>query len=247
MYLSKLWRNAWLSVAIFAVPFVFELYALLRHPGGGIGIGSHASIEWMVARFVSISGALLLFVGWSMGGEGIGRDIAEDNGAFLLTRPRSRRFFLWSDSGFTFGLMAVLALATVLLFDLVALLHLLRLPPGAAISATVIMMVPLCGVVFAALVYSVTYLCTMLIPRHNTARVVSVAVLIGYTYLHFKSFKWGGVTRYLFPSWWVDPFPNKFSSALGPHVWLELGARVLAIVLLLLAAQWVLERREIRA
>jgi hypothetical protein len=72
-------------------------------------------------------------------------------------------------------------------------------------------------------------------------------VLIGYTYLHFKSLGWEGVAHNLFPSWCVDPFSYRFSSAVAPHVWLELGVRVIAIVVSLLIAQLVLERREIRA
>jgi hypothetical protein len=88
----------------------------------------------------------------------------------------------------------------------------------------------------------------MLIPRDKTARVISVAVLIGYAYLYSKAaHTWGGVTRYIFPSWWVNPYPNQYSSVLAPHLWLELGTRVIAIVVLLLIAQLVLERREIRA
>jgi hypothetical protein len=248
MYLWKGWRDARLSVAIFVVPFVFEIYNLLRHAPAVIGPSQSQSIEWMLTHFVSISGILLLFVGWSLGGDGIGQDIAEDQGAFMLTRPRTRRFFVWSDSGFSFGLMAVLAWATMLLFELVSLLHIIVFqPPRPRPAALTFVLIPLCGVVFAGLVYGVTYLCTMLIPRHNTARVISVAVLIGYTYLHFKSLGWEGVAHNLFPSWWVDPFPYRFSSAVAPHVWLELGGRVVAIVVLLLAAQFVLERREIRA
>ena len=72
----------------------------------------HASTEWLITRGLSIAGILLLFVGWSLGGDGIGHDIAEDRGAFLLTRPRARRFFVWADSGFSFGLMAALAWGT---------------------------------------------------------------------------------------------------------------------------------------
>jgi hypothetical protein len=110
------------------------------------------------------------------------------------------------------------------------------------------LLVPLSGVVFAGLIYAVTYLCTMLIPRDKTARVISVAVLIAYAYLHVKAFRvWGGVTQYFFPSWWVDPFPYQYSSAVAPHVWLELGGRVIAILVLLMIAQLALERREIRA
>ena len=247
MYLLKSWREARLSVAIFAVPIVFILYNLLRHAPAQMATTSHASTEWLATRGLSISGVLLLFVAWSLGGDGIGQDIAEDRGAFMLTRPRTRRFFVWSDSGFSFGLMAALAWGMTLLFALMILVHVIELPPGMSLSPLVLLLIPLSGLVFAGLIYGVTYLCTMLIPRHNTARIISVAVLIGYTYLHFKSRGWEGVAHNLFPGWWVDPFPYQYSSAAAPHVWLELGARVIAIVVLLLAAQFVLERREIRA
>jgi hypothetical protein len=159
-----------------------------------------------------------------------------------------RRFFVWSDSGFSFGLMAALAWGMTLLFGIFALARILRFPPGTSVSALVFLLVPLSGVVFAGLIYAVTYLCTMLIPRDKTARVISVAVLIAYAYLHMKAFReWGGATQYFFPSWWVDPFPYQYSSAVAPHLWLELGGRVIAIVALLMIAQLVLERREIRA
>lgn len=251
MYFSKSWRDAWLSVAIFLVPIVLMLYGLLRPSSETVhfATSSHASVEWMATRAVSIVGILLLFVAWSLGGDGIGHDIAEDRGAFLLTRPRTRRFFVWSDSGFSFGLMATLAWGLMLLFVLLTLVHVIALPPGtSSLSALAVLLIPLSGIVFAGLVYAVTYLCTMLIPRDKTARVLSVAVLIGYAYLYVRAIRtWGGVTRYIFPSWWVDPFPYQYSSAVAPHVWLELGARVVAIVVLLLIAQLVLERREIRA
>jgi hypothetical protein len=248
MYLSKSWRDARIAIAIFVVPILFEIYNLLRHTPAEIGTSSHASIEWMATRGLSISGILLLFVAWSLGGDGIGHDIAEDRGAYLLTRPRSRRFFLWSDSGFSFALMATLACGLMLFFWLLMVGHVIRFSFDMPLSALASLLIPLCGLVFAGLIYAVTYLCSVLIPRDKTARVISVAVLIAYSYLHIKAFHtWGGVTRYFFPNWWVDPFPYQYSSAVAPHVWLELGGRVIAIVVLLLAAQFVLERREIRA
>lgn len=248
MYLLKSWRDARLSVAIFAVPLVFVIYQLLHHAPANFVTSSHASPEWMLTRGLSIAGILLLFVGWSLGGDGIGHDIAEDRGAFMLTRPRLRRFFVWSDSGFSFGLMAALAWGMTLLFGIFALAGIIRFPPGSSVSPLVFLLVPLSGVVFAGLIYAVTYLCTMLIPRDKTARVISVAVLIAYAYLHLKAFReWGGATQYFFPSWWVDPFPYQYSSAVAPHLWLELGGRVIAILVLLVIAQLVLERREIRA
>ncbi len=248
MYLLKSWREARLSVAIFSVPIVFMLYGLLRHGDADFVTNSHASMEWLLTRGLSVAGVLLLFVGWSLGGDGVGHDIAEDRGAFMLTRPRLRRFFVWSDSGFSLGLMAALAWGMTLLFGIFALAGIIRFPPGASISPLVFLLVPLSGLVFAGLIYAVTYLCTMLIPRDKTARVISVAVLIAYAYLHLKALReWGGATQYFFPSWWVDPFPYQYSSAVAPHLWLELGGRVIAILVLLMIAQLVLERREIRA
>lgn len=248
MYFWKCWREARLSVVIFAIPIVFVLYGVLRHTPADIETSSHASAEWLVTRGLSIAGVLLLFVGWSLGGDGIGHDIAEERGAYLLTRPRPRWFFLWSDSGFSLGLMAALAWGLTLLFGLLTVTHVLRFSQGLSVSALVFLLIPLSGWIFAGLIYAVTYLCTIVIPRDKTARVISVAVLIAYAYLHVMAYRsWGGITRFIFPSWWVDPFPYQYSSVVAPHLWLSLGARVIAILLLLLIAQLVLERREIRA
>jgi hypothetical protein len=248
MYILKSWREARLSVAIFFVPIVFMLYGLLRHGDANFVTNSHASMEWLLTRGLSVAGILLLFVAWSLGGDGIGHDIAEDRGAFMLSRPRLRRFFVWSDSGFSFGLMAALAWGMTLLFELLTLAHVIELPPGMSLSLLAFLLIPLSGIVFAGLIYAVTYLCTMLIPQDKTARVISVAVLLAYAYLHVKAIReWGGATQYFFPSWWVDPFPYQYSAAAAPHIWLELGGRVIAILVLLMVAQLVLERREIRA
>jgi hypothetical protein len=250
MYLWKNWRDARLAVVIYIAPLIFYLYSVIRHPGSS-GVNSNPSqlnVDAVSTFVVSTIGIVLLFVAWSLAGDGIGHEIADDRGAYLLTRPRSRKFFLWLDNGFAFGLMAVLAWSTVVLFEIVVKLGLVRLPNYAVPSPLFFLVAPLCGLIFAGLIYSVTYLCTMLIPRDKTARVISVAVLIAYSYLHYKAYHtWGGLTQYVFPSWWVNPYPNKFSSALAPHLWLELGGRVIAIVVLLLIAQFVLERREIRA
>lgn len=178
MYLWKCWRDARLAVAIFFVPIVMMVYSFLRHAPAQIMTGSNASAEWLLTRGLSIMGILLLFVAWSLGGDGIGHAIAEDRGAFLLTRPRLRRFFIWADSGCSFGLMAALAWGMTLLFVLLMLTHVIRFGPGMSVSPLAYLLIPLSGVVFAGLVYAVTYLCTVTIPLDKTARVVSVAVLI---------------------------------------------------------------------
>ncbi len=67
-----------------------------------------------------------------------------------------------------------------------------RSPPAFAVPLAFLLIL-LSGIVFAGLIYAVTYLCTMLMPRDKTARVISVVVLIGYAYLHIKALRTGVV------------------------------------------------------
>jgi hypothetical protein len=246
MYLWKSWHNARIAVMIYALPILLEIYSIfefLRRPPQHMDSGAAWS-PFGVMISLAFLGATMPLVAWIIGGDGIGRDIAEDSGAFVLTRPRSRRFFLWFDSGFSLGLMALMAVGALLNYELVRLSNILPMPAAGPLASILIVF---SGLIFVGLIYSVTYLCTMVVPRHGTARVVSVVVLLSCAYLHHKSHVWGGITPYLFPSWLVNPFPDAHSAVAAPHVWLELGVRVIAIVVLLLAAQFVLERREIRA
>ena len=50
MYRLKSWREARLSIVIFAIPLLFALYGLLRHGPAHMVTASHASMEWMATR-----------------------------------------------------------------------------------------------------------------------------------------------------------------------------------------------------
>jgi hypothetical protein len=72
-----------LSVVIFPVPSLLMLYGFLRHGPADIATSSHASTEWLVTRGLSIAGILLLFVGWSLGGDRVGHDRLHANSRSL--------------------------------------------------------------------------------------------------------------------------------------------------------------------
>ena len=263
MYLWKCWRNAWLSVAIYGAALGLAIWSLLKHSfvylsyvRNGTTVVSNG---WAALHHLEVMGLLLAFIAWMMGSSGIPRDIGEGSGAFLLSRPRQRRFFLWCDSGFAFGTFLTLAAVTMALFEFGIRLHWIRFggpelwnsargtPPGMDIPAVAAILIPLCAVVYAGLVYCVTYLCTLLVARHSIGQVLSVGVFFGYGWLRAKARDLDAPFNHLLPSWWVDPFPDPVHGSPAPHIWVSLLLRVVAVVVLLLAAQLVLERREIRA
>lgn len=246
MYLWKNWREARLSLLIYFVPLLLVIALLIRY--APVHVSSHfGSTENFVSAFMQPWAAFLGLVAWAIGGDGIGRAIGDGSGAYILTRPRQRRFFLWSDVGFSFGLLTVIASGTVLLLELVLKLHMVSVSladPGTQFSLA---LVPLCCVVYAGLIYSTTYLCALLMPTPSLARVVSVLVFLTYALLHVLSRQWFTYLHRFLPSWQVTAFPDPLTSIPAPGLWLSVGGRALVILLLLSVAQFVLERREIRA
>jgi hypothetical protein len=254
MYLWKCWRNTRLSAGLYGFVIAFTIWSLMRHGFTYLSFGSEggASVHnvWAASIFLEIFGGVLAFVAWVMGGVGIGRDIGEGSGAFMITRPRPRRYFLWWDIGFGLGLLILLGSMTMVLFEIGVHFNVLRFGGGAAwangnvhhpvggVPAIAILLLLLSGIVFAGLIYSITYLCTLIAERTSVGLMLSGGALAGYFWLYAKD---------VVPNLRVNPYPNPLADNPAPHVWLELGGRVIAIVVLLLAAQFVLERREIRA
>ena len=246
MYLWKCWRDARLSLLIYFVPLLLAVVFLIRY--APVHVSSHfGSAENFVSAFMEPWTIFLGFVAWAIGGDGIGRTIGEDSGAYVLTRPRRRRFFLWSDVGFSFGLLTVIASMTVLLLELVLILHLVNVSVADPAMRFSLALVPLCCVVYAGLIYSTTYLCALLVPTPNLARVVSLLVFLTYALLHVLSERWFIYLHPFLPSWKVTAFPDPLTSIPPTGLWLSVGGRALAILLLLFVAHLVLERREIRA
>jgi ABC-type transport system involved in multi-copper enzyme maturation permease subunit len=247
MYLWKSWRDARLSVLIYLIPMLVVIGVSLRY--APVHIGDHyQSAEGFMSALLDPWAGLLAIVAWAIGGDGIGRAIGDGSGAYVLTRPRSRRFFLWCDAGFSLGLLTVIASATLLLFALALKLHVIDVRLSDLKTARLaFLLIPLCTVVYAGLVYSTTYLCTLLIPMPGLARVSSVLVFLTYALLRALSNQWFTFLHAFLPSWQVKPFPDALSSDPAPGLWLSVGGRMLAIFLMLLVAQFVLERREIRA
>ena len=258
MYLWRCWINSRPVLAIYLLIIALISWGVLRH--GAYYLSYSSEIEVSVFYFLVGNFTLLGLAAWILGSLGIGRDIADGSGAFLLTRPQSRRAFVWTDSLVAIGELIILILISMGAFLLSVHMKLIRfsapppfwlkLHPNAAGPNLTLWGIPLfavCMLLFAALVYSITYLLTVLIRRTGMAIFISAAFLLIYSMLDPRVQSWHRPYNVLLPNLMLNPFNHTGSPLLIPHLGLSIFLRVCVIMALLLAAQLVVERIDIRA
>jgi len=133
-----------------------------------------------------------LVMAFIIGGNGIGADIGKGTGDFLLTRPRSRRYFVWA--GWTSG---VVELFSVLLFTVLFVfasnwyvLHwqwnLVPSPMHFALGYGKFLDVPLMlATIFlsAGVMYGLTYFFSVVLRNGPRGIVWSLAIVLGYAFI----------------------------------------------------------------
>jgi hypothetical protein len=108
MYLWKCWRESRLffvlSAALFVVFGALTIETGVLHDFNPHHFGVLASL----AALLIVACAVV----WYFGQTGLGRHFHQNAGDFLFTRPRSRRYFVWSEWGF--GMFSALLLTALL-------------------------------------------------------------------------------------------------------------------------------------
>ena len=125
----------------------------------------------------------LVFLAWRYGSFGVGHDLDDNCGSYLLTRPRSRSFFVWHD--WSLGIAQLLCI-TIVMNVLIAIAgHLLPVPghgahliPSSLSFSVVITLNCTANLLLVALVFGVTYLCTVLLKLKGL--LMSAGVLLSY-------------------------------------------------------------------
>ena len=262
MYLSKLWREGRILSIIAAVALLLMFAGLLRfnyfitsvkmdHPdprqiAGGI-VGFMLGILYTESILVS-------FWGWLSAGIGLGKNLGEDSGSFLLTRPRRRAWFLWHDWGYTMAQIAII-IATVNLIFLLSMQHILALlnvpaaipidSNGGSVSVLVLMaMLSIAVLLVAGLIYGLSYFCTILIKR-TSGVMLGAGLLLCYFILR-------GVLHHYAPSMHL---PNLVMNIfeVGHHappglaggLSINIAARIIVMLAFPFTAQLILNRAEI--
>jgi hypothetical protein len=265
MYLSKQWHESRIisGIAILALALMLLLvtkghFAIDSHSGDfHVGQGNqdnNGGFGMVVIPIFYVEAVLVAFWGWLAAGIGAGKNLGDESGSFLFTRPRRRAWFLWNDWGYAMAQIALIILLSnlmigSLLAHFLVAAHwpgsLLLRPDGAPIPVFIIMLLISIGVLlFAGLIYGVTYLSTLLIQR-SAGVMLGAGILVGYEILR-------GLMHHYFPSVHLPDlilglfaFPHYSFNGLSDHLGIAIATRTVVMLLFPLAAQVVLERSEI--
>lgn len=263
MYLSKQWRESRI-ISILAILGLALLLALVVKGATAIDTvhfdnrNYNSDFGGAFIPLFYVEAALIGFWGWLAAGIGIGKNLGEDSGSFLLTRPHRRAWFLWSDWGYAMAQVTAIIVLTNLMIGLLMahILHLMHLPAivpladgGATVSLFVMMVLVSVGVLlFAGLIYGVSYFCTVLIQR-TSGVMLGAGIFVLYLVL-------GGLVHHYypaihFPNLIVGPFHIEHHGAQamfrGPSINLVPNIIIRAVIMVAfpVAAQLLLERSEI--
>lgn len=256
MYFWKYWRDTRRGVYIylgllifFAVVWVASMYGYNR-----VGhIHDDPATLWMMELGVAFALSYLcaLVMGFATGSNSVGSDIGKGTGDFLLTRPRSRRYFVWA--GWTAGLVELFALitfTTLFVFAMIAwatgpVWRQVASPARFTIADKAVMDVALMLatiVLTAAVIYGLTYFMGILLRGGQKGVIWTLAVMFGYSIISSLLRQFAGITL---------PSLNLADLASHPvqHWYLEPRIQITGWSVLALAfpfaAQVVLERSDI--
>jgi|ERR1700720_641804 ABC-type transport system involved in multi-copper enzyme maturation permease subunit len=217
--------------------------------------------------FLVVSGALTLgfpfavLVGLGLGSKGVGQGLGSGIGDFLLTRPRSRKYFIWASWTVGMGEIFLLLTATTLV-TLVAMYYegglAWRHFPSGPVTAgggaediskmLAVVDIPLLLVsvaLTATMVYGLTYFIGVLTRSAGRALTYSIALLLAYAVLGNILSHW---THYVIPSVSIISF-NKIDQQ-AFHAWyltpkLQIIVRMICTLGFPALAQLVLDRSDI--
>ncbi len=239
MYLWKCWRDT-------RSPFLVFLGALLA-VGAYCACVKFDPFGWIAAKPLesrvvwqfsadALLGTMLGVVpaaGLVLGALGVGMEFEKGTADFLLTRPRSRRYFLWTSWGLGAAQMVVLVLVSNL-FRLAGLGSRRVQGPGDFLRP----LVALCTL--ALLFYSLTYLMTTLARNSRNGTALALAVFACYEGLWAWLRFWYDIHIPFFVDLWQRSFHSAAGFSLTPVAgWLTV------CLALMLVAQFRLERAEV--
>ena len=182
MYLWKQWHESriisalgLMGLILLAVLVIKGVFVIDAHAGRSNG--SSGLAQYFVFIFY-LQAALIGCWAWLVGSIGAGKNLGEDSGSFLFTRPRTRAWFLWHDWAYGIvGITIVTALCDSLLtffcYRVIAATHVPQAviffpSTGQSIDLLPMTLLVAAGVwLFAALVYSLTYASTIVAKRSS--------------------------------------------------------------------------------
>jgi hypothetical protein len=228
MYFWKCWRDTRSFFVVFLI-----IAAIVMPVAAVVSLGSHLVEDFGPHAFLDTFGLILLAVALGLGAIGASHEFAENTAHFLFTKPRSRAYFVWV--GWAVGFAELLAVAVVnILAGWATLSHFGKNPLHSAVFGS-IKTEQLGGIlIYGLYIYCLTYSLTTVLRNGLRGIGASLAIIVGLPYFAI-AIRW---------RWHVNlPLPTDtiggLSMAISSSIW------ILVALLLVLAAQLLVERTEI--
>lgn len=255
MYYWKCWRNTRLIVFSYLILLIAVSWDVGRRAPMPLGIMSMGIDGWH--DFALLFGGLG-FGAWILGSTGVGRDIANGKGAYILSGPRPKAFYIWADSAVVFAELVALSCITMAVFTLMlhfGVIYFGLKPEGgythitsAHLPLSAVLLVTCTMVLFAGLLFSVTYLLTLLVRRMGAGLLLSAAAFILYIFLRIEVRNLPEPFRLNLPGLIFNPFDFHLpSTQLTLHLLFCIVSCAAVMLAFLYTAKLVVEHIEIRA
>jgi ABC-type transport system involved in multi-copper enzyme maturation permease subunit len=255
MYFWKYWRDTRRGVFIylglllfFMVVWFVGMFRANRLPSG---ISDDSAALWVMDVGVTFGICYLcgLVMSFVTGSNSAGTDIGNGTGDFLLTRPRSRRYFVWA--GWIAGIFetfALIGLTGFLIFSATLYathLDWRQLPSAPPQSNGQILTLPIAlAAVFltAAVIFGLTYFLTILLRGGQRGVLASLGILFGYS-----------IANSVLEFWWHVSLPSlnflRTSMDADAHWYqatqFQMAGWTVVALAFPLAAQLIFERRDV--
>ena len=248
MYAWKCWRETrWLFfgylAGLLACGFGTVLFRILRYrdPNLGWAVKWNWTPEAALGVWLETIGGLagggwivIIFAGLTLGAATVGDEFQQKTLEFLLTRPRGRRYFIWTN--WLVGVFEVLAMcvaagATTMLLLLLATRTLATWKIWAILPILF---------VTATVFFSLTYFLTTVVRSGREGSAYALATVLVYAAASLALERYGMKT--------LPAISNLLVAALKPEEVYPLGALAGWMVVALafpLVSQWIFERAEI--
>jgi hypothetical protein len=228
MYFWKCWRDTRAFFMVFLI-----IAAIVMPVAAVVSLGTHLVEDFGPSAFLDTFGLILMVVALGLGAIGASHEFAENTAHFLFTKPRPRAYFVWV--GWAVGFAELLAVAAVnFLAGWATLSHYGKNPLHSSVFGS-IKTEQMGGIlIYGLYIYCLTYSLTSVLRNGLKGVGASLAIVVGLPYFAI-AIRW---------RWHIDlPLPpdtiGNLPVAISSSIW------ILVAMLLVLAAQLVVERAEI--
>jgi hypothetical protein len=212
----------------------------------------------VMQEFLNLQIIVFALLAWGMGTRGVGRDVGNGAGSFVLTRPVRRGSLVWTEWSIGVALLVGLLICGGFCYWAAVHFHVLRITymrlgpayqrvwEDAAVSPGTVAVASLAAFVFLALIFSLTH-CGTIMFRHSTRGLIfCLATLLGYLFLGWEIYLHHISWSPYFPDLLFQPFIDFPRNVhLVPHAVNSFVERAAILPLFPLIAQLFLRRAEV--